>query len=133
MQPCKMVKLGCHYVFWLTALLNRLFCALSVLSLFPHCNYSQLPSYLSTVLAPSSLPFLRPSSATHPAHHCSLAPQTISQINMHPSAFRQIPTGQTHPYKKNGITLQALSFYRAHFLKTGLQTKVCDSGTGGLW
>lgn len=58
MQSCKIVKLGSHYVLWLTGLLNRLLYALHVLSLFPHCSNSLLLSYPPTILDPAYSPFL---------------------------------------------------------------------------
>lgn len=101
MQQYRIVKLGCHYVFWLTALLNKLFCAMSALSRFPHWNYSQLPSWLPTVLPPASLPFLRHFSVTCPALNQNHTGSASSLTEEHASSvFRQIPAGQTHPYEK---------------------------------
>lgn len=104
MEPYRTVKLGCHYVFWLSALLNKLFWALNALSLFPNCNYSQLPSSLSTVLAPASLPLLRHSPVTHPVLNQNHAGSAGNFRDQHaPSVLGQISTGQTRPYKKTGL------------------------------
>lgn len=111
MQPHRIVKLGCHYVSWLTALLNKLFCALSVLSLFPHCNYSQLPSCLSICSLQLPCPSLDPL-----LYHTQLWTRTTpaleetSEINMH------------HQYSGKSQQVRL-----THIKKTGLPHNPCYS------